>query len=141
MLIIQVNVYCAFATFLLSEAQMETWKPVGKMVLVRKDEDKETTSGGIILPDSSKIPVITCVVIAIGPQVDTIGTCPISNMDRIIVDPTNAIPISFESNEKRYVIDSEKILAVQERTSKNTKKIKAYIDDDYDDNIENDNEI
>ena len=113
---------------------MDTWKPVGKMVLVSKDEDKQTTSGGIILPDANKIPVITCRILAIGPQVDLVHY-PISEFDRIIVNPSNAIPISFEANEKRYVIDSEKILAIQEKTQ-TKKKIKANVDEfDEDDQI------
>lgn len=113
---------------------METWKPVGRMVLVSKDDDKNTTSGGIILPDASKIPVITCRILAIGPQVDLIHY-PISDFDRIIVDPSNAIPISFESNEKRYVIDSEKILAIQDKTTKRKKKITAHADDEEDNQV------
>ena len=53
----------------------------------------------------------------------------------IIVNPSNAIPISFEANEKRYVIDSEKILAIQEKTQ-TKKKIKANVDEfDEDDQI------
>jgi len=107
---------------------MEIWRPVGKMVLVSKDDDKNKTSGGIILPDDSKIPVITCRILEIGPQVDLVNF-PISKFDRIIVNPINAIPISFESDNKRYVLDSENILAIQERTTRK-KKIKANADTD-----------
>ena len=34
-------------------------EPIGARVLVRKDEPKRQTKGGIALPDSSEIPTIT----------------------------------------------------------------------------------
>lgn len=37
----------------------ETVEPIGKRVLIRKDEDKKQTKGGIQLPDNIEIPTIT----------------------------------------------------------------------------------
>lgn len=64
----------------------DIWEPLGKMVLVKKDDDKECTSGGIILPSDSKIPVITCRVLEIGQLVDIIN-CPIAKISKILIDP------------------------------------------------------
>jgi len=38
---------------------LETVEPIGKRVLIRKDEDKKQTKGGIQLPDNIEIPTIT----------------------------------------------------------------------------------
>ena len=42
-----------------SKTRLDTVEPLGKRVLVRKDEDKKRTKGGIELPDSIEIPTIT----------------------------------------------------------------------------------
>jgi co-chaperonin GroES (HSP10) len=83
------------------------------MILVLKDDDKGTTSGGIILPEKSKTPVITCRVLEIGPQVD-LETCPIREYCRVLVKPQSAVPIDFEDNNKKYIIKSTDILAYEE---------------------------
>ena len=38
---------------------LETVEPIGKRVLIRKDQDKKETRGGIKLPDNIEIPTIT----------------------------------------------------------------------------------
>jgi len=38
---------------------IETVEPIGKRVLIRKDEDKKQTKGGIQLPDNIEIPTIS----------------------------------------------------------------------------------
>lgn len=83
------------------------------MVLVRKDEDKDTTSGGIILPDKAKIPVITCRVLEIGPKVDPVE-CPIREFYKVLVKPAKAVPLSFEEENRLYVLDADDILAYEE---------------------------
>jgi len=96
-------------------AKLAKWRPINKMVLVRKDEDKETTSGGIILPDKSKIPVITCRVLEIGPSVDPVQ-CPIKEYYKVLVQPACAVPLSFDDSNKLYVLNSDDILAYEELT-------------------------
>ena len=39
-------------------------EPIGKRVVIRKDDNKRSTKSGIVLPDSHEIPVITGRVIA-----------------------------------------------------------------------------
>ena len=43
----------------LDAAAFETVEPIGKRILIRKDEDKKQTKGGIQLPDNIEIPTIT----------------------------------------------------------------------------------
>ena len=45
-------------------AKLETVEPIGKRVLIRKDEDKKVTKVGIHLPDKIEIPTITGRVVA-----------------------------------------------------------------------------
>ena len=46
-------------------ARLETVEPIGKRVLIRKDEDKKVTKVGIHLPDKIEIPTITGRIVAI----------------------------------------------------------------------------
>lgn len=96
-------------------AKLRTWKPINNMVLVRKDDDKSKTEGGIILPDQAKIPVITCRVLEIGPKVDPV-LCPIEQYYKILVKPASAVPVEFGESNKMYVLDADSILAYEEVT-------------------------
>ena len=91
------------------------------MVLVRKDDDVGKTEGGIILPDKSKIPVITCRVLEIGPKVDPIEV-PIQVYYKVLVKPSSAVPISFEESNRMYVLDADHILAYEEVTDEESEK-------------------
>ncbi|HCK51572.1 MAG TPA: co-chaperone GroES, partial [Planctomycetaceae bacterium] len=44
-------------------------EPLGMRVLIRKDEARQTTKGGIVLPDDAEIPTITGRVVEISAQV------------------------------------------------------------------------
>ncbi len=46
----------------------ETVEPIGKRVLIRKDEDKKQTKGGIQLPDNIEIPTITGRIVRFQPR-------------------------------------------------------------------------
>ena len=46
----------------------ETVEPIGKRVLIRKDEDKKQTKGGIQLPDNIEIPTITRRIVSVGQE-------------------------------------------------------------------------
>ena len=45
-------------------------EPIGKRVVIRKDDNKRETRSGIVLPDSHEIPVITGRVIAVSKVID-----------------------------------------------------------------------
>jgi len=56
---------------------LETVEPIGKRVLIRKDEDKKETKGGIKLPDNIEIPTITGRVVAVSAEIETMPEIPL----------------------------------------------------------------
>ena len=48
---------------------LETVEPIGKRVLIRKDEDKKITKVGLHLPDKIEIPTITGRIVAVSSEV------------------------------------------------------------------------
>ncbi|REJ64908.1 MAG: co-chaperone GroES [Planctomycetota bacterium] len=91
---------------------METIEPVGLRVLVRKDEEKRTTRGGIHLPDEAQTPVLTGRVVAISLQVDNDPDYPLQKYDKVLIDPRNGIPVELEQDNKLFIIPIEDIVAV-----------------------------
>ena len=53
-----------------SRSEFDVIEPIGKRVVIRKDDNKRETRSGIVLPDSHEIPVITGRVIAISKQIE-----------------------------------------------------------------------
>ena len=93
-------------------------EPVGDRVLIRKDEDRHETEGGIQLPDTVKIPVLTARVVAISAEVEMAEFNRIRQYDKVLVDPSNAVPVDFE-NDKLYLVPVIDIMAVLRRNSDN----------------------
>ena len=62
---------------------LEFVEPLGPRVLVRKDQAKRETRGGIALPDQAEIPTITGRVVAISSQIEKEGNFPIRQYDKI----------------------------------------------------------
>lgn len=91
---------------------LDTVEPLGKRVLIRKDEDKRVTKGGIELPDSVEIPTITGRVVAISLQVENDDDFPIRQYDRVLFNPKNAIPVEFDADNFLYVVPIEDVVAV-----------------------------
>ena len=52
--------------------EFETVEPIGKRVLIRKDEDKKQTKGGIQLPDNIEIPTITGRIVAVSAEIENL---------------------------------------------------------------------
>ena len=94
------------------KSSLETVEPVGKRVLIRKDEDRKVTKGGIQLPDSLEIPTITGRIVAVSAQVDNDEDYPIKQYDRVLFNPKQAIPVEFEAGNKLYVVPVEDVVAV-----------------------------
>jgi chaperonin GroES len=94
---------------------LEIIEPVGMRVLVRKDEERRTTRGGIHLPDDAKIPVITGRIVALSAQVENDPDYPLQKYDKVILDPRNGIPVDFEQDNKLFIIPVEDIVAVYRR--------------------------
>ena len=100
-----------------SKQQLETVEPLGKRVLIRKDEDKKTTKGGIQLPGNIEIPTITCRVVAVSAQIQRDEDYPIAQYDKVLFNPKNAVPVDFEGDNRLFVVPVEDIVAVFRRTS------------------------
>ncbi len=94
---------------------MEYVEPIGARVLVRKDEPKRTTKGGIALPDQSEIPTITGRIVAISAQVEKNDDMPLRQYDKILFHPKNAIPVDFEPDNQLFVVPADDIVAVFSR--------------------------
>ncbi len=92
--------------------KVETVEPLGKRVLIRKDEDKKVTKGGIELPDSIEIPTITGRIVAVSAHVENDDDFPIRQYDRVLFNPKHAIPVDFESDNQLYVVPIEDVVAV-----------------------------
>jgi chaperonin GroES len=97
--------------------QLETVEPIGKRVLIRKDEDKKQTKSGIHLPDKIEIPTLTGRIVAISSQVEKDSDYPLNQYDRVLFNPKHAIPVDFEGDNRLYVVPVEDVVAVLVRGS------------------------
>lgn len=86
--------------------------PLSARVLIRKDDDKKETKGGIILPDSSEVPVITGRIVEISPDLADNSEFPAKTYDKVIVNPSRAIPVDLEHGNKLYIIPAKDVIAV-----------------------------
>ncbi len=96
---------------------LEVVEPVGKRVLIRKDEDKKQTRAGIHLPDKIEIPTITGRVIAISTQIERDADYSLEKYDRVLFNPKNAIPVDLDTDNRLFVIPVEDVVAVIRRES------------------------
>ena len=92
--------------------RFDTVEPLGKRVLIRKDEDKKVTKGGIELPDSVEIPTITGRIVSISAQIDHDDDFPIRQYDRVLFNPKHAIPVEFDSDNFLFVVPIDDVVAV-----------------------------
>ena len=90
----------------------ETVEPIGKRVLIRKDEDKKQTKGGIQLPDNIEIPTITGRIVSVSAEVETSEELPLRQYDKVLFNPKGAIPVDFEGDNRLFVVDVENVVAV-----------------------------
>ncbi len=94
---------------------LETVEPIGKRVLIRKDEDKKQTRGGIQLPDNIEIPTITGRIVAVSNQVDQDDDFPLKQYDKVLFNPKHAIPVDFEGDNQLFVVPVDDVVAVFRR--------------------------
>ena len=91
---------------------IETVEPIGKRVLIRKDEDKKQTKGGIQLPDNIEIPTITGRIVSISAEVEMSSDIPLRQYDKVLFNPKGAIPVDFEGDNRLFVVEVENVVAV-----------------------------
>src|SRR5262245_57389532 len=94
------------------ETVSEFVEPLGMRILIRKDEARQKTRGGIVLPDQAEIPTITGRVVEISVQIERDDDLPVRKYDKVMFYPKNAIPVDFESDNLLYVVPIEDVVAV-----------------------------
>src|SRR5512146_1206528 len=97
-------------------------EPIGKRVVVRKDDNKRQTKGGIVLPDTHEIPVITGRVIAISKAIENDEDQTIRQYDKVLFDPREAIPVELEHDNKLFVVALDRVLAIFRRSDQPLKE-------------------
>lgn len=98
-------------------APLEVVEPIGPRVLVRKDEPKRETKGGIALPDAAEIPTITGRIVTISAAIEHDEDVPLRQYDKILFHPKNAIPVDLEHDNQLFVVPIEDVVAVFRRPS------------------------
>jgi chaperonin GroES len=91
-------------------------EPIGKRVVVRKDDNKRQTRGGIVLPDTHEIPVITGRVIAVSKAIENDEDQTIRQYDKVLFDPREAIPVELEHDNRLFVVAIDRVLAIFRRS-------------------------
>ena len=91
-------------------------EPIGKRVVIRKDDNKRQTKSGIVLPDSHEIPVITGRVITISKAIENDEDQTIRQYDKVLFDPREAIPVELEHDNRLFVVSIDRVLAIFRRS-------------------------
>src|SRR6476469_9580396 len=99
-------------------AEYDIIEPIGKRVVVRKDDNKRETKSGIVLPESHEIPVITGRVIAVSKAIENDEDQTIRPYDKVLFDPREAIPVELEHDNKLFVVSIERVVAIFRRSDK-----------------------
>jgi chaperonin GroES len=99
-----------------SRSEYDVIEPIGKRVVVRKDDNKRETKSGIVLPDSHEIPVITGRVIAISKAIENDEDQTIRQYDKVLFDPREAIPVELEHDNRLFVVALDRVLAIFRRS-------------------------
>lgn len=98
-------------------AEYDIIEPIGKRVVVRKDDNRRETKSGIVLPDSHEIPVITGRVIAISKAIENDEDQTIRQYDKVLFDPREAIPVELEHDNRMFVVHIDRVLAIFRRSN------------------------
>src|SRR3954464_3607815 len=93
-------------------SEFDIIEPIGKRVVVRKDDNKRETRSGIVLPDSHEIPVITGRVIAVSKAIENDDDQTIKQYDKVLFDPREAIPVELEHDNRLFVVAIDRVLAI-----------------------------
>lgn len=113
-------------------------EPLGMRVLIRKDESRQKTRGGIVLPDQAEIPTITGRVVEISLQVERDEDFPIRKYDKVLFNPKHAIPVDLESDNLLFVVPIEDVVAVFRRTSEEVRSRRRHDDERSADDTDSD---
>ena len=104
-------------------------EPLGPRILIRKDESRHETRGGIVLPDQAEIPTITGRVVEISAEVASDDLFPVRKYDKVLFNPKHAIPVDFEPDNVLFVVPIDDVVAVFRRTPQPNADMLTEIDD------------
>lgn len=93
-------------------------EPLGPRILIRKDEGRHQTRGGIVLPDKAEIPTITGRVVEVSREMKHNDEFPVRKYDKVLFHPKRAIPVDLESDNVLFVVPVEDVVAVFRRSRK-----------------------
>ena len=113
------------------DALNESVEPLGPRILIRKDEGRQKTRGGIVLPDKSEIPTITGRIVEVSAQIQRDHDFPVRKYDKVLFHPKNAIPVDFEADNLLFVVPIEDVVAVFRKAAK-PKSRKVVADNETD---------
>ena len=111
--------------------EFDVIEPIGKRVVIRKDDNKRETKSGIVLPDSHEIPVITGRVIAVSKAIENDEDQTIRQYDKVLFDPREAIPVELEHDNRMFVVAIDRVLAIFRRSEQKS-PLKPKKGDDID---------
>src|SRR5213596_973790 len=111
-------------------SEFDVIEPIGKRVVVRKDDNKRQTKSGIVLPDSHEIPVITGRVIAISKAIENDDDQTIRQYDKVLFDPREAIPVELEHDNKLFVVALDRVLAIFRRSDPTKPQKRTTLNED-----------
>src|SRR5688572_16045160 len=97
-------------------AEYDVIEPIGKRVVVCKDDNKRQTKSGTVLPDSHEIPVISGRVIGISKAIEYDEDQTIRQYDKVLFDPREAIPVELEHDNRLFVVHLVRVLAIFRRS-------------------------
>ena len=100
-------------------------EPLGMRILIRKDESRQKTRGGIVLPDDAEIPTITGRVVEISAQIERDEDFPVRKYDKVLFHPKRAIPVDLEPDNKLFVVPIEDVCAVFRRTPSSAEPVES----------------
>lgn len=103
-------------------------EPLGRRVLIRKDEGRQKTRGGIVLPDKAEIPTITGRVVEVSAQIERDDDFPIRKYDKVLFHPKNAIPVDLEADNVLFVVPIEDVVAVFRKIKARPKAVESSED-------------
>ena len=115
--------------FYSEDALNESVEPLGRRLLIRKDESRQKTRGGIVLPDKAEIPTITGRIVEVSAQIERDADFPVSKYDKVLFHPKNAIPVDFEPDNVLFVVPIEDVVAVFRKVAKPRRRVPAESED------------
>jgi chaperonin GroES len=86
---------------------MKSLQPLGKRTIVRRDEAKDTSEGGIHIPDQAQQKMQTGTIVAVGGDVNGLFTG-----DRIIFQTYGFTPIEIDKQELLVIHEDDIMIRI-----------------------------